>query len=126
MELSFFSHNLSLSIIDIEGHSIAKESILEQIKNRITEMHGINMTYNGVQADAIFHWKRVSLDEPFSNMMGDLFIECPYLEDEIVYSHTKQLLYEIDNEMKIQFPSTQWCLVFHLSRLPRTTFSKVF
>jgi hypothetical protein len=50
-------------------------------------------------------------------MMGDLFTECPYPDDEIIHSHTKQMIYEVEKVVKETYPHTQWCLVFHLTKI---------
>jgi len=64
-------------------------------------------------------WKRVSLPTPFRYMMGDLFTLSPYQDDEIIYSHTRQMIYEIEQIVREKYPSTQWCIVFHLTSTNR-------
>jgi hypothetical protein len=118
MHSPIFSHNLALSMIDIEGDTSVAAIILHEIKTRITEIPRIqSIIYKGFPFNAIVDWKHVSLGPPFRMMMGDLFTECPYPDDEVVNSHTRQMIYEIETEMKEKYPNTQWCLVFHLSKI---------
>ena len=91
---------------------------MNEIKTKITETPRVhNIIYKGFPFNAILHWKLISLGPPFKTMMGDLFTECIYPDDEIIHSHTKQMIYEIESEMKEKYPNTQWCLVFHLTKI---------
>jgi hypothetical protein len=118
MQSPIFSHNLSLSLIDIEGDTSAAPAILEEIKARITELPTIqHITYKGFPFNAIVDWKHVSLCPPFKFMMGDLFSLCPYPDDEVIHSHTKKMIYEVEKVVKEKYPHTQWCLIFHLTKI---------
>lgn len=101
MPSPIFSHNLSLSLIDIEGDTYSAPNILEEIKNRISELPTIHtITYKGLPFNAIIDWKHVSLCPPFHYMMGDLFSLCLYSDDEIIHSHTRQMIYELEKAVK--------------------------
>lgn len=118
MQSPIFSHNLALSIIDIEGDSSATHIILDEIKTLITESpHIHSITYKGFPFNAILDWKRVSLGPPFRNMMGDLFTICPYSDDAIIHSHTRQMIYEIEGIIKEKYPNISWSLVIHLTKI---------
>ena len=78
MQTPIFSHNLALTMIDIEGDSSAVPIILDEIKTLITESpHIHSITYKGFPFNAILYWKQVSLGPPFRNIMGDLFTISP-------------------------------------------------
>ncbi len=118
MQTPIFSHNLALTMIDVEGDLSAVPIILDEIKTLITEsphIHGI--TYKGFPFNAILYWKRVSLGPPFRNMMGDLFTTSLYSDDAIIQGHTKQMIYKIEGIMKQKYPNTTWSLVFHLTKI---------
>ena len=118
MHSPLFSHNLAVTMIDIEGDTEAAPIILHEIKTRITEIPRINsIIYKGFPFNAIIDWKYLSLGPPFRTMMGDLFTDCPYTDDDIIHKHTKQMISEIETEMKGKYPNTQWCLVFHLTKI---------
>jgi len=113
-----FSHTLAISLIDIEGDTTMADDILEEIKTRITEKPRIyTIAYKGIPFDAILYWKRQEVltdntNANYMNTLGDLATVSPYIDGEIIYEHTKQMLYEIDNECKMKYSNTQWCLIF--------------
>jgi len=133
------SYNLSISFVDIQRYNDTEDilsrddisspdnaicttamcpdivDLLEEYKTRITEIPRIySIIYKGEPFNAIVHWKRGSVVSHYNNIMGDLVAQSLYDDHDIIYSHTKQMLYEIDNEMKEKYPYTKRCLIFNL------------
>jgi len=118
MSVKVFYYNLSLLFVDIEGMQSMADLILEEYKTRIVEtLRVYTITYRGEPCNVLLHWHKVSFGPHYDNIMGDLMVECLYDDEELIHSYTKQMLYEIDNEMNEKYPHTRRCLIFNLTKM---------
>lgn len=115
--LSDYTHNLNILIVDendivIEDNNLL-ESIYNELDNKVITKQGkmLNRTF-----EITIYWNRLSLTNIQSKFMGKLFIKSLH-SDKVLYEITERFLSEIENRLKINTKNNNWKIIFHISKL---------
>lgn len=124
LQQTHFTHILNIKLAH-NNLLISNNELLTNVKNRIlNRMFTFDIHLDGIQPNNLntrLIWKKANWSAPYNTFIGDLITESPYRLDIIISKHVKQMIMQIEEEIKSDHQNVitygnDWKIIYHISK----------